>query len=365
MFGALQKWASAWQVVAPACIAALAVAGCGSRSGLDGLEPLAERVELAVAPPASERPAPERAGCVDITRRYTSVPATVLLLIDQSQSMSFRFGESSRWEVLRQAIVEPEQGLLASLDPSARVGLMLYTGRDGFDNPLGCPLLTHVEAAFDNVDAVRDAYLAAGPTRGGDTPTGESIGQAALALSAISSAAPKYILLATDGQPDTCAQPKPSEGLPLALEAASRAFASGIRVYVLGVSDGLDAWRLQQLANAGAGKDPSLVYGVDADAESPLSASSDPRELAGQLRGIIGDTRSCTVELGTTVRSDRALEGRLVLDGQMLENDAENGWTFVDGRTLRLNGAACDRVLDDGEQLEVRFPCEDEQARIR
>jgi hypothetical protein len=365
MFGMLQMGTPPWRLVGPGCVAALVASACGSRSGLDGLERRSAARELAVAPPESVPAEPERAGCVDITRRYTSVPATVMLLIDQSQSMSFRFGESTRWDVLRQAIVEPEQGLLASLDPNARVGLMLYTGRDGLDNPLGCPLITHVEAAFDNVDAVRDAYLAAGPTLGGDTPTGESISQATLALGSISSSAPKYILLATDGQPDTCAQPKPSEGLPLALEAASDAFASGIRVYVLGVSDGLDAWRLQQLANAGAGKDPSLVSGVDTDAEPPLSASSDPRMLAGQLRGIIGDARSCTVDLGTTVGSDRALEGRLVLDGRVLDNDAENGWTFVDGGTLRLNGAACDRVLDDGEQLEVRFPCEDEPTRIR
>jgi hypothetical protein len=129
-------------------------------------------------------------------------------------------------------------------------------------------------------------------------------------------------------------------------------------VLVLGVSDGLDAWRVQQLANAGAGKDPNLAYGVDAEAQEPFSASSDPRELAGQLRGIIGDVRSCTIELGTRVGTERALDGRLVLDGQPLDNDGRNGWTFVDDNTLRLNGAACDRVLADGERLQVRFPCE-------
>jgi hypothetical protein len=338
-----------------------ALAGCGSRSGLDVLE--RELTPLEIAPSATAEV--ERAGCVDITRSYSSVPATVLLLIDQSQSMSFSFGNSTRWSVLRDAIIDPDGGLLASLDPNARVGLMLYTGRGGLSNPLGCPLITQVNTEFDNVEAVRETYRAAGPQRGGDTPTGESIMQAALALSTVSDAAPKYILLATDGEPDTCAQPKPSEGLPLAIEAASAAFAQGIRVLVLGVSDGLDAWRVQQLANAGAGKDPNLVYGVDADAEEPFSASTDPRELAGQLRGIIGDVRSCTIELGERVGTERALEGRLVLDGQPLDNDRRNGWTFVDDNTVRLNGAACDQVLADGERLEVRFPCEDPGARLR
>ena len=353
MPGAMREWA------ALTCVAALSALGCGSRSGLDAAE--TESSLLAVAPPREAQPE----GCVDIVRSYTSEPATVLLLIDQSQSMTFRFGDSTRWGVLRDAIVDPEQGLLASLDPSTRIGLMLYTGRGGFDNPLGCPLLTQVEAAFGNVEAVRSAYLGAEPMRGGDTPTGESITQAALALSGLPGTSPKYILLATDGEPDTCAQPKPSEGLPEALAAASAAFASGIRVYVLGVSDGIGVARLQQLANAGAGKDPSLVYGTDADAEPPLSASTDPSELAAQLRGIIGDVRSCTIDLGTSVGSERALEGRLALDGRALANDARDGWTFVNDETLRLHGAACNTVLGEGQRLEVRFPCEDPGARLR
>jgi hypothetical protein len=305
-------------------------------------------------------------GCVDIQHSYTSEPATVLLLIDQSQSMSFPFGSSTRWEVLRQAIVDPDNGLLAALDQSARIGLMIFTGRGGFSNPLGCPLITEVEAQFGNVDEVRSVYLAAAPMQGGDTPTGESIERAALALSAIASSAPKYILLATDGLPDTCAQPKPSEGLALAVDAAQRAYLQqGIRMYTLGVSEGLDAWRLQQLSNAGAGKDASLVFGVDAEAEEPLSASTDPRKLADQLKGIIGDVRTCTIDLGTTVGSDRTLDGRLVLDGQTLANDARNGWTFVDDRTVRIHGSACDRILGDGQRLEVSFPCRTDFAPPR
>jgi hypothetical protein len=338
-----------------------ALVACGSRSGLDGFE--REVTRLVDPPEVFDEPEP--AGCVDMTLSYSSLPATVLLLIDQSQSMSFPFGDSTRWSVLREAIIDPDVGLLASLDPNARVGLMLYTGRGGFSNSLGCPLITQVSAEFDNVEAVRETYRAAEPQRGGDTPTGESITRAAAALSSVSSAAPRYILLATDGEPDTCAQPKPSEGLPLALAAASAAFAQGIRVFVLGVSNGLDAWRVQQLANAGAGKDPNLVYGVDADAEQPFSASTEPRELAGQLRGIIGDVRRCTIELGTPVGTERVFEGRLVLDGQPLDNDFRNGWTFVNDNTLRLNGEACDRVLADGERLEVRFPCEGLGAGLR
>jgi hypothetical protein len=350
------------------------VAGCGSRSGFRGLE--AESGQLApdpsgspsasAAPPRFDSlPEPERAGCVDFTRTYTSLPATVLLLIDQSQSMFTPFGDGTRWSVLRQAIVDPEQGLLSSLDASTKLGLMIYTGQGGFNNPLGCPLITHVAAEFGNVDQVRSVYLATGPRRLGDTPTGESIDQAALALGAIAAAGPKYILLATDGEPDTCQQPKPSEGMPQALEAAQRAFAQGLRMYTLGVSDGIDPLRVQQMANAGAGKDPDLIYGLDQGAEPPLFADSDPQQLAQQLRGVIGDERSCTIDLGTSVASESALEGRLVLDGQLLLSDARNGWTLVDERTLVIHGAACDQILGEGERLQVRFPCGSELPQLR
>jgi hypothetical protein len=339
-------------------------AACGSRSGLEAA--LIERAEPSsreiAAPPL--RPEPQLAGCVDIRKRYASVPPAVMLLIDRSTSMGFGFGDDTRWNVLREAIVEPEQGLLASLDERARIGLMLYTGEGGFDNPLGCPLITRVDAEFGNIDRVRAAYVVAEPARRGDTPTGESIERATLELGRFETSAPKYILLATDGEPDTCAQPKPQEGMREALAAAQNAFSQGIRVYTVGVSEGIGADRVQQMANAGAGKDPALVYGRDPEAEEPLFADSDPRELAAQLAGIIGDLRTCTVELGSPIGSE-SLEGRLILDGRVLERDASDGWTFVDDDTLSIQGAACDTILGDGQQLEVRFPCEAEGAALR
>ncbi len=372
------------QFVVAAALAALgsAVLGCGSRSGLEGFSPDQRQLAVSVpdvipelaAPSASTaspapapvlEPTPAQRGCVDIVRSYDSEPATVLLLIDQSQSMSLPFGESTRWDVLREAILNPDNGLLQSLDLNTRVGMMLYTGQGGFANAQGCPLITEVVPRFANMNPVRTTYEVASPQFRGDTPTGESIDRAVAALQEIQSAGPKYILLATDGEPDTCSQPKPSEGMPQALAALQNAVAQGIRVYTLGVSDGILASRLQQLANAGLGKDPSLVYGVDADAAEPLTASSDPRQLANQLAGIIGDVRTCTIDLGTEVGTQRTLDGRLVLDGKVLANSATEGWTFVDDRTVEIHGAACDQILGDGQKLEVRFPCVSDFPRPR
>ena len=349
--------------------AALAALGCGSRSGLDGLLLEPERQQLPVAPPLPEAPTAQAEpplldpqltpqGCVDITRSYTSVPATVMLLIDQSGSMNQGgFGLGTRWNVLREAIVDPEHGLLAWLDQSASVGLMMYTSFDGYASPQGCPVITRVDAQIGNADKLRSAYRAAEPAPLGDTPTGESIDAAVLQLERVPGSAPRHILLLTDGAPDTCAQPDPQRGMPQALAAAQRAFEQGIRVHTVGVAQEINGPDLQALANAGAGKDPNLVYQRDPGAEQPLFARTDPQQLADQLKGIIGDVRTCTIDLGTSVGVDRRLDGRLVLDGQTLANDVRNGWSFLDDQTLLIHGSACEKILGDGERLEVRFPC--------
>jgi hypothetical protein len=88
-----------------------------------------------------------------------------------------------------------------------------------------------------------------------------------------------------------------------------------------------------------------------------LYASTEPRVLAEQLKGIIGDVRTCNVELRTLVGAGRAPDGSVVLDGTALEYGAADGWSFVDDDTLRVHGAACDRILDEGQRLEVHFPC--------
>jgi von Willebrand factor type A domain-containing protein len=364
---ALASPASAWTLLAFLALA------CGSRSGLladsrdaPQLSIESPRAPLLPAPggreaaggllPQSE-PEPAPSGCVDITRSYVSVPASIMLLIDQSASMNEPFGASTRWNVLREAIVDRDNGLLTWLDASSRVGLMLYTSINGFQSGLACPLITRVDAELTNADSIRAAYLAAAPLPGGDTPTAEAIDEAVLRLNSAPDGVPKHILLLTDGLPDTCAQPDPQLGLDEAITSAEQAFARGIRVHSVGVSEEIAREGLQAMANAGAGKPAGLRFGVDADAEPPLYASTDARELADQLKGIVGDVRTCKIELGTDVGPGRAFEGTLLLDGKLLEYQASDGWSFVDEDTLEVHGASCERILSEGERLQVTFPC--------
>jgi hypothetical protein len=359
----------------------LALASCGSRSGLQGeerveteeLEPEGAAAGRFTPRPEAEpqrlaQPEPELVGCVDRRFSYDTLPPTVMLLIDQSGSMQFRFGSGgagTRWEVLRSAIVDPSDGLLSHLDTSVRFGLMLYTSLDGFRGGQ-CPILTESRVEIGNADAIRSLYLASEPAPNGDTPTADAIDAAVARLALLDDGGPRYILLLTDGEPDTCAEPDPQRGGEEALAAAARAFAAGVRLRPVGISNEISAGRIQGLANAAAGKDPGLVFGRDDGAERPLFASDDRSELAAQLTGVIGDARSCLIDLGTEVGALRAGEGTLALDGRALEYLAPDGWRFRDDDTVEIEGAACDSILGDGHRLEVFFPCVEASApRLR
>ena len=63
----------------------------------------------------------------------------------------------------------------------------------------------------------------------------------------------RILVLATDGEPDTCEQPKPNEGQQESIDAAAHAYANGIPVYVIGIGDDVGMEHLQDVANAGAG----------------------------------------------------------------------------------------------------------------
>jgi von Willebrand factor type A domain-containing protein len=346
-------------------VALCTVLACGSRSGLDidSLE-VPETSELAVKPPGSFE-VPEGSaivdntptGCVDMILSYTSIPPSVVLLIDQSASMTERFGESTRWDVLRQAIIDPGSGLLTWLDAGASLGILLYTSLDGSLFGRQCPLIEGVETRFGNANDIREFYAEHEPMPGGDTPTGDAIDVAVRELASSSAGPAKYVLLLTDGIPDTCTEPDPQNGFDAALEAVQRAHAQGVVVRTVGVSPDLAREALQGMANAGAGKPPELVFGTDADAEQPLYASTEPQQLAQQLRGVIGSARRCDVELGTRVDMARVREAQVTLDGRVLRYRAPNGWRFVDPHTIMLDGRACERVLGSGERLELRFPC--------
>jgi hypothetical protein len=285
------------------------------------------------------------ADCPNVTLGGTRTTPTVQLLLDQSGSMTAAFGSTDRWEAMKDALTGTT-GVVTTTQSSVIFGASLYTGTPG-----ACPQLTSVGRALDNHPAIDDLLESNDPAS--ETPTGESI-DAVLADFAANPPAPDstpIIILATDGEPDTCAVPNPQNGQPEAVAAATRSFEAGIRLYILSVGNEVGEPHLQDMANAGIGNDPQ-VTGVDAD----FYVADNPAELAAALEQLVGGVISCELNLDGAIDPAQAASGIVILNGQTLVFGTD--WEIVDADTIRLIGAACDTLLGSSTpEVSATFPC--------
>jgi hypothetical protein len=322
-------------------------------------------------------------GCNDIDVGFEKLIPTVLLLVDESGSMSDNKypagGAQSRWRVLHDALLGTD-GLVTKVASDVRFGFMGYTS-DG--NAATCPLLQRTQifpvSTSDTVlTAIGGIYPQERPSLpySGDTPTGAAMHAAMAALTAFTEPGPKHILLATDGDPDTCAVPNPQCGQEEAVTAAEDAYAAGIGTFVIGISDDVANWHLQQMANAGAGLDvappdsnfynncprnPAVTpkYATTAPSQNAkFYKPADGAELAQALATILNSARTCTFTLHGKVTAGKEPLGKVTLDGVDLGYMATDGWHLLDPQTLEVLGAACDKIKTTSKLLQVSFPCD-------
>ena len=354
-------------------ICASLLAGCGARSSLEQLEVQTAGASAGRSNPpdptfpagGSESPGgapmvtPPRPPCESVTVAIDELRPELTLLVDQSLSMRFRYPDEqspvTRWSVIGDALFDPTRGVVKQFETSVRFGIAFFTSQSRVAGGL-CPILRQVSARARNYEPLNTLYRSLAPT--GDTPTGDALQQLVTELQAVPSRGPRAILLVTDGDPDTCQQPDPDEGLPQAVAAAQRAFESGIPMYVLGISNDIAGGNLQQLANAGKGRPLDRVWGVDAAAAQPFQATDNVRGLTAQLTEILASIPLCEVSLQRDVTSDELSKSEVLLDGQPLRQSEMDGYFLRDSRHLTVVGAACDAIRAGGMRLSVRISCD-------
>ncbi len=295
---------------------------------------------------------PDDGICGDINAVVDGLTPTVQLLIDQSGSMDADFGQSKRWDSVYSTLMGAG-GVVNTLQSTMRFGLSLYTSDNGNQGGT-CPMLASVPASLDNLTPMDAVYGPASPE--GDTPTGESIDAVVDILAADPAVGRKVIVLGTDGEPDTCVDPNPSNeaGLEVArnvsLDAAKRAFDAGIRVYIVSVGDQVGAQHLQDMANAGAG----LPVGGTEDAEYFVALS--PQDLVDAFGTIVGGVAGCVFTINGQVDTAKAAQGDVALDGVELDFGTE--WTMLDGKTFEILGDKCEIIKDASlHHVSAVFPC--------
>ena len=286
-------------------------------------------------------------GCAAVEVDTQPVIPTVVLLVDQSGSMDADFSGQQRWDAVYETLMDPDDGVVKPLENRVRFGLALYTSEDGFDGG-ECPMLTEVDPAMANHANIDAVFAPEQPIE--DTPTGESIAAVAAKLADMEFDGPTAIVLATDGEPDTCDQPDPQQGQDDSLAAAQAAHDLDVSTYIISVGNDVSDLHLQEMANAGVGLDPQ------GQVKAPFYKAFDADELLNAFDDIIGGLTPCTYEIEGIVDLEQACEGTVILDGEELECGVE--WQMSDASTLELLGGAC-QTIKDGEEhdLDASWPC--------
>ena len=304
-------------------------------------------------------------GCADLNVELGKRTPTVLVLVDRSGSMDAPFGTGTRWTVLKKVLLD-DGGAIQSLQSEVSFGLSMYS------NPTktSCPELVGVPYGVNNFSAIDGVLRPA--TLNPDTPTGESIlGVAGITdagfspggLAALDAGSgEKVILLVTDGDPDTCENPRANDA-PLnpaevqkakdvSVNAVRRAFAAGIKTYVLAIGSEVSEAHQQEMANAGLGLNP------DAGAVAPFFRPDNEAQLIAQINAVITGARPCKYTLNGVVQAGFESQGKVTLNGNALPFADANGWRLSSPSEVELQGTACKTVKTARTaSITASFPC--------
>ena len=317
------------------------------------------------------KPSPD-AGCgyeaIDVTR----TPPNVYFVIDRSGSMGEVVGGKKKIDAVRAAVVAMAQ----TIGFRVNVGAAVFPRVVGGDNYCAAgseilPLQPGDPKSFadsGNLGPValklrNDLELA--PF--GNTPTGPTLAALTPMLSALGTKG-TFVILATDGGPNcgtvpcgidacipniektmgcegelNCCDPQMVKGgktalcvdVNGALSAVSSLAAAGVTVIVVGIAgSAYYAGLLDALAVAGGAPRPTSprYYQVE-----------DLNELEGTFAAIGSDVIvSCDLSLAAAPPEQNNVN--VYLDDTLVYQDAKDGWTYSDGTTITLHGAACDAL---------------------
>src|SRR5688572_29217004 len=180
---------------------------------------------------------------------------------------------------------------------------------------------------------------------------------------------PKYILLATDGEP-SCINVGPNDGSegqeearPYAVTAIAEALAAGFPTFVMGVGTNKDSAvdTLNAMADAGGRPKP------DPNPRANLFyLGNSAAELTSALQAIAIDVKTCVFPL-TTEPEDPA-NIAVNVDGEKVPPDDTkmDGWSYndPDQTVVEVYGSWCEKVKASGsDTVQIIYGCPDINVR--
>jgi Mg-chelatase subunit ChlD len=291
--------------------------------------------------------------CGTVERPLSLLAPDILLVQDASGSMNedaMNFscvngcGPNSKWALMTPAIGQ----VVSETDTQVNWGLKLFAEMGA------CGVLptVAVNIAPANAGAIAAALAArtdpsGNVSNGSSTPTRAAENAAVAYLTSLTSPNPKFIVLATDGQPNCPATGNMSnDDTAGAIAAVAAAASAGIPTFVVGISaGGVPEAALNMMAVAGGYPQvgqPTQYYPVTSAAE-----------FAAVLRSLVVMANTCTASIpppptndGTTSRANIGVKVTTSAGTVEIPQSATNGWTYTDASmmSLRLNGTVCDQV---------------------
>jgi hypothetical protein len=322
------------------------VAGSGGGSAYQP-PPLAGSSGGAYWPDAGTTVTPTTKNCGEKTFDLVRSPAELMLVLDRSGSMRMSAPGSlnSKWVDVTAALDET----LMKTDTAVLWGLKT------FPNLATCTVDDGVlvPSAAGNYGNLSAAIKAQTPD-GNGTPTTIALKKAVAYLKTVTSKNPKYLVLATDGEPNCMDGLTPGltdEGA--AVQAVKDAAAAGFPTFIVGIAaTGLANTVLNDMAVAGM--QPRM-------ADPRYYAVNTRQDLITALGLITGEVTNCIFPLASDPPSPDDVT--VTVNGMKVARDGTHatGWDYAPGgKAIQLFGATCDVVKQgSSDKVAITFGCPD------
>jgi len=305
-------------------------------------------------------------------------PADVLLLLDRSASQkdppedyvdaNGNAVTTPKWDLLRPALLET----IPATDVMINWGMKTFPegGTGEGDACLAESVTDRIDVPIAELNAANVASAIMAETDDGDgTPTGDAIRRVVTYLQSLASTNPKYILLATDGEP-SCINVGPDDGAegqeearPYAVAAIAEALAANIPTFVMGVGTNKDSavTVLNDMAIAGGRPAPSANPRANA-----FYLGNSAAELTAALEAIAIDVKTCVFPLRTKPVDPSNIA--VNVDGEKVPADDTKveGWSYNDPEqtVVEVYGSWCEKVKESGsETVQIIYGCPDINVR--
>lgn len=296
-------------------------------------------------PASGGGPAPDDVKCGFQNFMLERLPPEILIILDRSGSMT------------RAAVGAPGNlwmNVTAALDEVVRTTqTRVNWGLKLFPLPSACTVMDGVDvpiAPMNHMKVVGSmAGAAASNNPNGNTPTADAVRRGLAYLQTVKTPNPKYIVLATDGEPN-CPTDK---GKANALAAISDALKAGYTMFVVGIAVGAagsaPAMTLNEMAIAGGAPrmDPTFKY-------YPVANKAD---LVASLDGITVAVSNCVFPLDK--KPPVPMNVAVDVAGTRVKADEMEGWSYgANMMSIQLHGQICEKVKMGGASMvKITFGC--------